>query len=186
MTEKKIDTKDKVEKQPLEKPERDVENLENLLEEKEEEILSYIDRLKRLQAEFENYKKRTMREMASLQERVADQEILDFLPLYDNLQRAFADLSKSDDPDAFRQGIERIYAQFEQILIAKGVSQIESVGTSFDPNKHEALLSAPSDEDRNVILEEFERGYMRNGRVLRPCKVKVSSGKEEPDKEELK
>jgi molecular chaperone GrpE len=158
-------------------------SLKTQLAEKEEQILSYIDRLQRLQAEFENYKKRMLREMANLEERVADREILDVLPLYDNLVRAFESFSGNMDSKSFVHGIEKIYAQFDQILKAKGVSSVEAVGTLFDPNLHDALLSVPSDEERNVILEEFERGYLRNGRLLRPCKVKVSGGTEE-DKEE--
>ncbi len=163
--------------------EQETPSLEMQLAEKEEQILSYIDRLQRLQAEFENYKKRMLREMTNLEERVADREILDVLPLYDNLVRAFESFSGNKDSKSFVHGIEKIYAQFDQIFKAKGVSSVEAVGTLFDPNLHDALLSIPSNEERNVILEEFERGYLRNGRLLRPCKVKVSGGKEE-DKEE--
>ena len=159
-------------------------SLETQLSEKEEQIVSYIDRLQRLQAEFENYKKRMLREMANLEERVADREILDVLPLYDNLVRAFESFSGNKDSESFVHGIEKIYAQFYQILKAKGVSSIEAVGRLFDPNLHDALLSVPSDEERNVILEEFERGYLRNDRLLRPCKVKVSGGRKEEKKED--
>ncbi len=146
------------------------------LAQKDEEIRGYIDRLKRLQAEFENYKKRVLRDMASLEERVSDREILDFLPLYDNLERAFASYNGNNDAQSFIEGIERIFAQFDQILKQKGIVPIDAEGTLFDPTKHEALLSVESDKEKNVILEEFERGYMRNGRVLRPSKVKVSKG----------
>jgi len=179
---KKMDKKPEQEKETRagEVKEKD---LEKLLTEKDEQIASYIDRLQRLQAEFENYKKRTLREMAGLEERIVDREILDFLSLYDNLERAFENLSGDNNVEAFVQGIERIFAQFDQILKAKGVSPIEAVGTRFDPNRHEALLSVPSEEERNTILEEFERGYLRHDRVLRPSKVKVSSGKEEDNKE---
>ena len=179
---KKMDKKPEQEKetQTSEVKEKD---LEELLAERDEQIASYIDRLQRLQAEFENYKKRTLREMAGLEERIVDREILDFLPLYDNLERAFENLSGDNNVEAFVQGIERIFAQFDQILKTKGVSPIEAAGTRFDPNRHEALLSVPSEEERNTILEEFERGYLRHDRVLRPSKVKVSSGKEKDNKE---
>ncbi len=169
-----------------EKPATAEENGERLLAEKEEEIISLLDRLKRLQAEFENYKKRILRETAILEERIADREILSFLPLFDNIQRAFANLAENEDKESFIHGMEKIFAQFDQILQTKGISPIEAVGTLFDPNNHEAMLSVPSDKERNVVLEEFECGYLRNDRVLRPCKVKVSSGKEEQCKEETK
>ena len=151
--------------------------------EKEEEIRSYIDRLKRLQAEFENYKKRVQRETGSTEERISDREILDFLPLYDNMERAFTSYSGNNDVASFVEGVERIFAQFDQLLKQKGVSPIEVLGQRFDPARHEALLSVESDGGENVILEEFERGYLRNGRLLRPSKVKVSKGKPKTEEE---
>jgi len=155
-----------------------------LLAAKQEELASCIDRLKHLQADFENYKKRTAREMVAQEERVADRVILDFLPLYDNLERAFASLSETGDHEAFIEGVKQIAAQFEQILEQKGVSPIDATGRPFDPEYHEALLSVASETDCNTVLEEFERGYLRSGRVLRPCKVKVSKGAPEMKEEE--
>ncbi len=173
MTEKKMETNDKEKKESQERSKTDVTAQ---LAQKDEEIREYIDRIKRLQAEFENYKKRVLRDMASLEARVSDREILDFLPLYDNLERAFASYNGNNDAQSFIEGVERIFAQFDQLLKQKGVTPIEAEGTLFDPTKHEALLSVESDKERNVILEEFERGYLRHGRVLRPSKVKVSKG----------
>jgi len=162
------------------------DSLEAQLASKEEETRLLIERLQRLQAEFENYKKRVSREATQLEERASDREILDFIPLYDNLQRAFASYSNETDAAAFVRGIEKIFAQFDQVLKAKGVIPFDAVGTMFDPAKHEALLSVESGEEKNTVLEEFERGYERNGRVLRPCKVKVSNGKMNAEqKEEL-
>ena len=178
-------TEDKDKKLNKEETEEKQEQpLEELLRKKDEEIQSYIDRLKRLQAEFENYKKRVLRDMASLEERVSDREVLDFLPLYDNLERAFASYSGNNDAQSFIEGIERIFAQFDQILKQKGITPIEAEGALFDPALHEALLSVESDQEPNVILEEFERGYLRRGRVLRPSKVKVSKGKRQDTKED--
>ena len=158
------------------KKEEEVTPLDAQLAAKDKEIRSYVDRLQHLQAEFENYKKRVLREMGQLEERIVDREIMDFIPLYDNLQRAFTNYSDETDAAAFVAGVEKIFAQFDQILKGKGVTPIPSEGEKFDPTKHEALLSVESSEEKNTILEEFERGYERNGRVLRPCKVKVSKG----------
>ncbi len=151
-------------------------SIEEQLAAKDEEIRSYIDRLQRLQAEFENYKKRVLRDMAQLEEKVIDREILDFIALYDNLERAFASYSDETDAISFVTGIEKIFAQFDNLLKRKGVTPIATEGEMFDPSKHEALLTVESSKEKNAILEEFERGYERNGRVLRPCKVKVSKG----------
>jgi len=188
MVDEKKETRDVTEEvkekmQGVEAEGQELPTKDGLLLEKEEEIRSYVDRLKRLQAEFENYKKRVLHEMANLEERISDREILYFLPLYDNLQRAFTSFSGNNDAQSFIEGIEQIFAQFDEILKQKGVSPIEAVGNLFDPAKHEALLSLESDKERNEILEEFERGYICNGRVLRPSKVKVSKGKTETEEE---
>lgn len=149
------------------------------------ELRSTIDRLKRLQAEFENYKKRALREGAVYEQRITDSVILDFLPLYDNLQRAFQSLSSNQDIETFVSGIEQIFAQFQQLLEAKGVVPIETDNRQFDPALHEAMLSVPSDAGKNMIIEELMPGYLRNERVLRASKVSVSQGpsliEEEPE-----
>jgi len=142
----------------------------------EDELCSAIDRLQRLQAEFENYKKRALRDAAVFRERIGDQIILDFLPLYDNLQRAFQSLSSNHDVDTFIAGVEQIFAQFQQVLEGKGVMPINVENQAFDPMLHEAMLSVESDVEKNRIVEEFLPGYMRQERVLRPSRVSVSQG----------
>ncbi|MGB2984129.1 MAG: nucleotide exchange factor GrpE, partial [Candidatus Bipolaricaulia bacterium] len=89
---------------------------------------------------------------------------------------AFENYNRDHDAEAFVAGIERIFAQFEQILKAKGVARIDAIGESFDPAVHEALLSLQSDQEKNTIVEVFSPGYARNGRTLRPSKVGVSQG----------
>ncbi len=141
------------------------------------DLQSAVDRLQRLQAEFENYKKRAARDATVHEQRVTDRVIVDFLPLYDNLQRAFHSLSSNGDHETFVEGVEQIFGQFQQLLEAKGVRRIEIKDQLFDPELHEAMLSVPSDVAKNVIVEEFMPGYVRNERVLRPSKVSVSQGK---------
>ena len=115
---------------------------------KDEEIRSLVDRLQRLQAEFENYRKRILRDLAALEERTSDREVLAFLPLYDNLERAFSVYAKDADVAAFVGGVERIFGQFAQILDQKGVRRIPTVGERFDPALHEALLSIHSHQQK--------------------------------------
>lgn len=145
-------------------------------EQASDEAQGYIERLQRLQAEFENYKKRTARDYAAIEERVADQAILGFLGLYDNLERAFASHASDTDTESFVAGIEQIFGQFSQLLEQLGVERIPSVAEPFDPAVHEALLSVKSEQKKNTILEEFLPGYRRAGRVLRASKVSVSQG----------
>ncbi len=146
------------------------------VEEGATELASCIDRLRRLQAEFENYKKRTARDIATLEERVVDQALLEFLTPYENLERAFRSYADDQNVEAFVAGVEQIFAQFARILEQRGVERIPSVGDPFDPALHEALLAAPSEEEKNTIIEEFSPGYRRDGRVLRASKVSVSQG----------
>jgi molecular chaperone GrpE len=150
--------------------------LQTLLEEKERQIKELIERLQRLHADFENYKKRQAREHEELLLRLEDQLLTGILPIYDNLERAFRAFNKNNDKDSFIEGIERIFAQFHSFLEGKGVRPIPAVGELFDPLLHEALITVEA-EDGGKVLEEFERGYQRAGRVLRPSKVKVSKRK---------
>ena len=140
------------------------------------ELRSTIDRLQRLQAEFENYKKRALRDAAAYEQRISDRLILDFLPLYDNLQRAFQSLSSNQDVETLVSGVEQIFAQFQQMLETKGVAPINVENQIFDPALHEAMLSVANELAKNTIVEEFMPGYMRDERVLRPSRVSVSQG----------
>lgn len=147
------------------------------------EYQGLIERIQRLQAEFENYKKRTNKEILAIEERVSDQTILAFLPIYENLHRAFASYAGDKSVSTFISGIEQIYAQFDQLLKQLAVSRLKSVGKKFDPAEHDALLSVESEEEKNTIVEEFAPGYVRNDRVLQPSKVSVSQGPAQPQKE---
>lgn len=145
----------------------------------EVQVEDYVNRIKHLQADFENYKKRVARERVELATIVEDRAILKFIPIYDNLERAFRSFNRNNDKDSFVEGMEKIFAGFRQLLENEGVEPIESLGQQFDPALHEALLAVESAEEPNIILEEFEQGYMRQGRLLRPSRVKVSKSKSE-------
>jgi len=150
-------------------------------ESKEEELKKqnreYLDRIRHLQADFENYKKRVARERAELERLMEDSVILKFIPIYDNLERAFKSFNHNNDKDSFVEGMEQIFSQFRHLLENEGVEPIEALGRQFDPALHEALLTVDHDGEPNIVLEEFERGYLRQGRLLRPSRVKVSRSK---------
>lgn len=144
------------------------------LEEKERQNKELKERLQRLHADFENYKKRIARENEELFRRLEDALLLEILPIYDNFERAFRSFTKNNDKDSFVEGMERIFAQFHALLESKGVRIIPALGELYDPALHEALITVETDDPGGKVLEEFERGYQRAGRVLRPSKVKVS------------
>lgn len=156
---------------------RRLAELEAKLAEQEEKLAEYVSRIQRLQADFENYKKRVAREWAARERAIEDRVILEFIPIYDNLERAFRNFRHNNDKGSFIEGIEHIFSQFAHVLEKLGVQQIEALGQRFDPAFHEALLTVEGDGEPNVVLEEFERGYLREGRVLRPSRVKVSKPK---------
>jgi molecular chaperone GrpE len=158
--------------------------LEQRLQESQEQLKAYIDRVKHLQADFENYKKRVAREQEEFAHIIENRLLLKILPLYDNLERAFRSYHHNNDKDSFIEGMERIFAQFNEFLKAQEVRPIEALGQPFDPSQHEALLMVEIDEKPNIVLEEFERGYRRGDRLLRPSRVKVSRRKESKESKE--
>lgn len=153
---------------------QELTELKTALEAKERQNKELIERLQRVHADFENYKKRVAREHEEVLRRLEDALLLEILPIYDNFERAFRTFNKNNDKDSFIEGIERIFAQFHSFLANKGVQPIPAVGETFDPLLHEALITVETTEAGGKVLEEFERGYQRAGRVLRPSKVKVS------------
>ncbi|MCA9075943.1 MAG: nucleotide exchange factor GrpE [Planctomycetaceae bacterium] len=133
------------------------------------------DQALRAQAELENYRKRTNRERDEERRYAALPIIRDLLPSLDNLQRAIDAASHTDDLSAMLQGVEMVSAQMLEILARHGATPISSVGEAFDPNKHEAIQQMPSaDHPPMTVIDEVERGYTLNDRVVRPSKVIVS------------
>lgn len=139
----------------------------------EEQEKKWREELLRLAAEFDNYKKEVARERELWRERALDEALLLFLPIYEALERA---LSTDQDPAQLREGLRAVHSLFAEILERLGCKPIPAVGEDFDPLYHEAVLAEESDQPKNKILAELERGWTRQGRVLRPAKVKVSLG----------
>jgi molecular chaperone GrpE len=132
------------------------------------------DRLLRLAAEFDNYRKRTDRERRELSDAVAADLMRDVIPVVDDLERALA--AAADSPDAaLRSGVELIHRQLLDVLRRRGAEPFESVGQDFDPAWHEALASDPANGRRDgEITAEIRRGYRLGPRLLRPALVKVA------------
>ena len=145
--------------------------LEKQLEEKTQKIDELTDTLKRLQAEFENFKKRTDREKSDIVKYAHSDIIAQMLPVLDSFELA---LNNSSDKEKFFDGVKMIYAQMYSILEAEGLKPISTAGEKFDPYRHEVLMKEESDKPEETILEEFQKGYMLNDKVLRHSKVKIS------------
>lgn len=150
------------------------------LTKKEAQLADYTDHLKRLQAEFENYCKRVEKERKEYAGMASEKLIVKLLLIIDDFERALATLK--DVPEEARKGIEMISKNLHKILHEEHVEHIKSVGQKFDPYKHEVLLKIESEQPEDVVVEELQKGYALNGKVIRYAKVKVSAGKSSGEK----
>jgi molecular chaperone GrpE len=140
----------------------------------QELVADVTNRLMRVQADYENYKRRVQKEKEDLAVYANQKLLLNLLPVLDNLERAMAAPAAPGD-EKLRQGVELTARSFRDILAREGLSPIEAVGQSFDPNIHEAVMTVESAEhpDGTVVLE-FQKGYRLGDRVIRPSMVQVS------------
>jgi molecular chaperone GrpE len=131
----------------------------------------------RLMADFDNYRKRTIKEKADLIKNAGERIICDFLPIIDNFERALASMKTAEDVDAVRQGVELIYNQVMSMMKANGVAVIETENAPFDTEFHEAIttIPAPTPELKDKIVDCTTKGYMMNDKVIRHAKVVVGS-----------
>lgn len=152
----------------------DMDLIKKQLEVKENELKEYVDVAQRVKAEFDNYKKRTLKEREQLYTDVKGDIISKFLPIMDNLERAVS--SDSLDSGSITEGIDMILKQFKEILSKEDVSVIETPDQKFDPNFHNAVMHVEDDSfEPNTIVEVFQKGYKINDKVLRHSMVKVAN-----------
>jgi molecular chaperone GrpE len=137
----------------------------------EAQIAELTETLKRVQAEFINYKNRTEKETRQLIEYANGDFIRKILPVLDSFELA---LKSTSEPEKFRKGIEMVYAQLLDVLRQEGLMPIDSQGKKFDPYLHEVLLKEKSDKEEDTVLEELQKGYKLKDKVLRHSKVKIS------------
>lgn len=146
----------------------------------QEKSADLFDRLQRLQAEFDNYRKRMDNRILEARKFASEDILLKFLDIYDNLLRAL-DMDFDTNPASAREGLEAIQQQFDKTLILEGVRPIESVGEIFDPYYQHAVNRVSNlDKPDGVILEEYQRGYMLKEKVLRPAIVCVNIHEAQP------
>ena len=144
-----------------------VETLAAALQEKD-------NRLKRLQADFENFHRRTSKERKEIGNVVTQELLKNLLPIVDNFDRAMA--TEQQDGEAFKKGVEMIYTQLGETLKNVGLEPIETEGQKFDPNFHQAVMRVENpDLDDDTIAQELQKGYIVKGKVIRPSMVQVVS-----------
>jgi molecular chaperone GrpE len=147
--------------------------MESELEKVKAERAAYLDRAARIQAEFENFRKRQAREQQDFKEYAIADAIKSLLPILDSLDRALK--TKAISLEDFRSGIELIDKQFHDALAKLGVEPLEAEGLAFDPNFHQAVQMVDTDEvEDNHVIDELQRGYKLKDRLLRPAMVRVA------------
>ena len=137
------------------------------------------DKYLRLYSEFDNYRKRTQKERIELSKTASEEIILNLLPVIDDLERALSlAVKNSNDIDMIpKEGIELIYQKFKNILVQKGLEPIQAIGGTFDVDYHDAItnIPAPAENMKGKVVDEVEKGYMLNGKVIRYSKVVVGN-----------
>ena len=162
------------EKENKETSEKEEKASEKKKDPKDEKIDELNDKLKRSMAEFDNYRKRTDKEKSAMYEIGAKDVIEKILPVVDNFERGLDVAEDKEDP--FVQGMEKIYKQFLTALDGMGVKAIEAVGNEFNPDFHNAVMHVEDETvGENIVVEEFQKGYMYKDSVVRHSMVKVAN-----------
>jgi len=136
---------------------------------------SYLEDLQRLKAEFENYRKRMVKEQTAMIERASASVVERLLPILDNFELALMAADRTKDYESMVRGVEMVYGELLEVLKREGLERIESLNKPFDPELHEAVMHAEGEGDEIVVLDEMRPGYKLGGRVIRPAMVKVGS-----------
>lgn len=141
----------------------------------EEKIIELQDKYLRQVAEFDNYRKRTLKEKAELILNGGEKVITEFLPILDDMERALTNMEKATDVETLREGVDMIFQKMMKTLSSQGLKKIDTEGQSFDTDYHEAiaLIPAQEDEQKGKIIDCVQTGYMLNEKVIRHAKVAV-------------
>ena len=190
MTEKdiKIEDEETLNENPVEETDKEAEEAtaeetaqteeaeeKDPLEKAQDEIAELKDKWLRSVAEFENYRKRTLKERAELILNGGEKFITAILPILDDMERAIANSEKTDDPEVLREGMTLIYQKFMKTLEGQGVSKIETDNADFDTDVHEAVAMVPGmgDDKKGKVIDCLQQGYKLNDKVIRHAKVAV-------------
>ena len=165
-------------------PELETKEMDAKLADLEKECAEWKDKYLRSMAEFENYRRRSIQEKSDWIKLSTQKLALEICDVSDNFERALQQVSEEKKTDSFVVGVQMIEQQLRTVLEKEGVVRIEALGKEFDPSLHDALAHIPSEYEENLVAAVIQNGYLMNGKVLRPVRVAVSSGKIEQEKQE--
>ncbi|MDE6543734.1 MAG: nucleotide exchange factor GrpE [Muribaculaceae bacterium] len=154
----------------------EIEALKNLLQQKDEQIEKEKKEYLFLMADFDNFRKRTLKEKSEILKNGAESAMKGLLPIVDDFERGLDAIKDSTDAESVKEGMMLIYNKFVKYLEQNGVKVMETSGADFDPDNHEAvaMIPADSDEKRNKVVDTVTKGYTMNGKVIRHAKVVVA------------
>jgi molecular chaperone GrpE len=153
----------------------EVEELRAIMESLQKEKDELFSKLQRVSADYANYQKRVPKQISDSISYEKERIIKSLLPALDNFEHTLLNAHSAEDVNVLVKGIQIIYDQWIEILKSHNVEQIKAIGEPFDPAVHEAMTQrTDTEKDQNVVLEEFQKGYTLNGRVIRPSKVIVN------------
>jgi len=163
------------EQKELELKNSELEELRQQLNDLQKEKDELFAKLQRVSADYANFQKRAPKQISDTIAYEKENIIKTFLPVLDNFEHTLQNEQSAENTEAFVKGVRIIYDQMLDILKSHGIEQIKSLGEKFDPALHEAMLQKTEHEEQdNIVLEEFQKGYKLNGRVIRPSKVIVN------------
>ena len=152
-----------------------VEDVTGEFEKLRTEAEEHQQRLLRVQADYDNFRRRTLKEKEELAKYASSVLITQLIPVIDNFERALTTGDESTNNSAYAKGVEMIFRQFMDVMSAEGLSPMNSVGEAFNPEYHQAIMQVESDEyEEGIVVEEIQKGYLLKDKVLRPAMVKVS------------
>lgn len=139
------------------------------------ELEEQQQRLLRVQADYDNFRRRTQKEKEELAKYASMKLVTELVPVVDNFERALATVPQGAEAESFAKGVGMIFRQLEGVLSAEGVTAMDAVGKPFNPEFHQAIMQVESEEyEEGIVVEEVQKGYMLKDKVLRPAMVKVS------------
>jgi len=167
--------KEKPKTEDSQKAKNEMEELRQTLESLQKEKDELFGKLQRVSADYANYQKRAPKQIADTISYEKEKIIKSMLPALDNFEHTLQNAHSAEDAEVFIKGIQIIHDQMLDIFKSHGVEQIKSPGEKFNPAMHEAMMQkAEPEKEDNIVLEEFQKGYTLNGRVIRPSKVIVN------------
>ncbi len=155
---------------------KELDGVRKELEEKTRQCSEYFDKLQRTAAEFDNYKKRSVKEKESLFSDAVIDVVSALLPVLDNVERALQAVCADSSAQSLKEGVEMVYKQFKDAFKEIGVEEIPAVNEQFDPMRHNAVMHVEDETiGHNTVVEEFQKGYIYKDRVIRYSMVKVAN-----------